>query len=103
VDLEKQQKILEQVRAGKPDEVLYAIKWVIGLKKVKRMPVGGPNAGKWEKHRVDAVEKLVRISAAILTLPPELRAAVLDEAENRIQCVAVQADILDRPPRKPWE
>jgi hypothetical protein len=101
---EDKQKIFDQVQSATPDEVLYAIKWVIALRKIKVMQVvAGNDTGKWTKTPVDAVEKLVRIQSAILTLPAELREAVLAEAENRIQCVAVQADILKAPPRKPWE
>lgn len=100
---EEKQKLLAQVQSETPEAIVYAIKGVLALKKVKTMAITGADAGRWKKEVVHPIEKLVRIQAALLALPPELRVAVSEEAENRIQCVAVQAHILKRTPRKPWE
>jgi hypothetical protein len=77
--------------------VLYAVKGVLVAKYEKVTPMTGPDAGKLIKRRVDTVEKLVRIQAAIYALlPAELLEGIDFEAKNRVMLSEISG-------RKPWE
>jgi hypothetical protein len=102
LDPVKRAKLLEEMRTP-PEGVLYAIKWVIQLKKIKVSVGDALLVGEFQKVRIEPAEKLVRIRAALLTLPPEILEVIEAEAKNRVDVMITQAIILDKPPRDPWE
>lgn len=84
------------------EAILFAVNKILKLKKEKVIRAFEPS-GKWRKERILPPEKLIRIRAALLTLPPELLEVIDFEAKNRVMIAAKQAEITGNPPRNPWE